>query len=380
MKSSISVHPAPRTEAGLTLVELMVATTISLIVMLVMASLLFTTSRTNSELARTNSQIENGRFAIQLLASDIALAGFWANHIPTYDDLALNTVPGDVPQDVPAPCLAFDPATWTAGHKNNLIGIPLQVYEDVPAGCEDVITDKRPDTDILLVRHAQTCVPGEANCEADVAGALYFQPSACDSEIKDGQRFVLDTADFTLTRRDCTTPAPKRKFVSSIYYIRDYAVTEGDGIPTLMRSQFDLASGALAHQLPVPLIEGIEGFKVELGIDNLSDSGAAVDFTQAVDWADETTKDSPTNRGDGILDQFLRCPGAGSCSAAQLTNAVAARVHLLVRSTDASPGYTDGKTYQLAGTDFGPYNDGFLRRVFSTTVRLVNLSGRRETP
>ena len=35
--------------------------------------------------------------------------------------------------------------------------------------------------------------------------------------------------------------AEKRKFVSNIYYIRDYAVTPGDGIPTLVRSQFDLA-------------------------------------------------------------------------------------------------------------------------------------------
>ncbi len=45
-------------------------------------------------------------------------------------------------------------------------------------------------------------------------------------------------------------------------------MTADDGIPTLVRSEFDLADGTLAHQAAVPLIEGIEGFRVEFGIDN----------------------------------------------------------------------------------------------------------------
>ena len=81
-------------------------------------------------------------------------------------------------------------------------------------------------------------------------------------------------------------PAEKRKFVSSIYYIRDYAVTAGDGIPTLMRSTFDLAGGVLGHQAPVAMVEGIEGFRVEFGVDSLSETGGAIDYNAAVDWAD----------------------------------------------------------------------------------------------
>ena len=63
-----------------------------------------------------------------------------------------------------------------------------------------------------------------------------------------GDGYVLDTGGYVFHKRNCTTVADKRKFISSIYYMRDYAVTAGDGIPTLVRSRFDLAGGVLAHQ------------------------------------------------------------------------------------------------------------------------------------
>ncbi|MBS7725313.1 PilW family protein [Pseudomonas lalucatii] len=175
--------------------------------------------------------------------------------------------------------------------------------------------------------------------------------------------------------------APKRKFISSIYYIRNFSVTPGDGIPTLMRSRFDLdtVSGELKHLPAQALIEGIEGFRVELGVDNLSKTGAAVDYTAAIDWADPSTRTTPTNRGDGSIDgDFVRCTTASPCTVAQLTNAVAVKIHVLVRNLTTTPGYTDAKTYNLGATTLGPFNDGFKRHVFSSTVRLVNISGRRK--
>lgn len=35
-----------------------------------------------------------------------------------------------------------------------------------------------------------------------------------------------------------------------------------------MRSEFNLSASTLAHQAVVPLIEGVEGFRVEFGIDS----------------------------------------------------------------------------------------------------------------
>lgn len=389
---SDSTLPArPAVQSGFTLVELMVSIAISLVLLTAMVGFLVNTSQTNRELAKANSQIESGRFSIQMLQTDISQAGFWGSYVPQFDDLTLTTVPSDVPTAIPDPCLAYDVATWDSTYKANLIGIPLQAYDAVPSGCSGIVANKKANTDVLVVRHADTCVPGEANCEASTTGKLYFQASGCELEINGAPplRYVLDTTGLTLKRRGCTgtppattgTLAPIRKFTSSIYYIRDYASTAGDGIPTLVRSQFDLASGALTHQTALAMVEGIEAFKIELGIDNVSDNNTPVNFAQAVAWADATTKTSPTNRGDGTPDgDFIRCTSAIPCTADKLMNTVAVKLHLLVRNSEATASHTDTKTYTLAGTTFGPYNDHYKRHVFSTTVRLVNIAGRRETP
>lgn len=380
-----------RLQSGFTLVEMMISVGISFLLLMAMIGFLVNASHTNRELAKANSQVESGRFTIQMLQNDISQAGFWAQLVPQYDDLTLTNTPGDVPSAVPDPCLTYAPATWDAAYKTNLIGIPLQVYESAPSSCSSIVLNKKADTDVLLVRHADTCIPGEANCDASATGKLYFQASGCEAEIAATTpvRYVLDTTGFTLKQRGCTgtppattgTLASVRKFISNIYYVRDYATTTGDGIPTLVRSQFDLVSGTLAHQAALPLAEGVEGFKLELGVDSLSDTNAAVDFTQAITWSDPTTKTSPANRGDGAPDgDFIRCTTASPCTTAQLMNTVAARLHLLVRSSETTPGYTDTKTYTLAGTTYGPYNDNYKRHVFSTTIRLVNVAGRRETP
>lgn len=383
-------------QAGFTLVELMVSMVIGLLIVLALVTLLINVTRNNTEMAKTNSQIENGRFAMQLIQNDLVHAGFWGGFVPQFDDLSFATAPVDAPSaTVPNPCLAYS-APWTAAYKNDIIGISTQAYGATPpsgTGCvTNFATNKKANTDVLVVRHTETCLPGVGNCEADTAGKLYLQASLC--ELENATPYVLDTTGFTLHKRTCVgtgTPpalpitstdfADKRKFISNIYYIRDYAVTAGDGIPTLMRSQFDLAAGTLAHQAAEPLIEGIEGFSVEFGIDNVSDSGGAVVPTAAIDWAVTTPPmTSPTNRGDGIPDAFVHCTDAAPCTAAQLTNVVAVKLHVLARAREASPGYTDSKTYSLGSTPLGPFGDGFKRHVFSTTVRLNNISGRRETP
>jgi type IV pilus assembly protein PilW len=261
----------------------------------------------------------------------------------------------------------------------NLVGIPVQVY-DSNATCSAIVTDKQATTDVLVVRHADTCRTTDGgNCEADVAGSLYFQTTQCGAE--SATPYVLGTTGFTLHKRDCTAAAAKRKFVSNLYYIRDYAVTAGDGIPTLMRSQFENVGGAIAAQNAVALIEGIEGFHVELGVDDVSENGTPVDYSAPIDWVDDLTRVESTNRGDGVPDgDFVSCTTATPCTAAQLTNVTAVKLYLLVRSRDESPNYTDTKTYNLGTVTMGPYNDHFRRHVFATVIRLPNIAGRRITP
>jgi prepilin-type N-terminal cleavage/methylation domain-containing protein len=458
--------------AGFTLVELMIAMTISLVVLAALVGVFVNTSKSASEMAKTNLMIDNGRFAVQLLLADLEHGAFWGGYVPQFDDLTSSAVPGDVPGSVPNPCQPY--STWDSTYVTSLIGISIQAYDTVPtgAGCLSLLP-QRAGTDVLVVRHADLCVPGATNCDVDVPGALYFQTSFCAAEQNAGSAqmgstnsislssgasstsniyvglmlhtlagtgsgqfrritayngasnvalvntdwtiipdstttyafaYVLGTGPYPLHKRDCAgtgvpatlpvtsgTVADKRKFISEIYYIADYPNPDYPTqlVPTLVRSQFEFSSGTLAQQAPVPLIDGIEGFKVVLGVDNISKSGAPVDYTQPISWADATNLVLPTNRGDGAPDQYVRCTTAIPCTATQLVNVVVVKVYLLVRDRDATAGYTDAKTYCLGepnidgscpiASQYTP-NDSYKRHMFITTARLVNVSGRRETP
>jgi type IV pilus assembly protein PilW len=341
---------------GLSLIELMIAIAIGMIIMAFLLALYVNVTRANNEMARMNRQIENGRFAIQLLQNDLAHAGFWGDFIPLFEDRTVAS-PTDAPTAVPDPCEA--PGGWDAADRNNLIGIPVQ---DSVGTC-GVVSNQQPNTDILVVRHVALSAPVAGS--ACAAGDVCFQASQCANEINfvPSRRYVLGTNGFDLEIKGCTdgavgattvATAPVRRLVSNIYYVRDDF--------TLMRSEF--LNGA--HQAAQPLIEGIEAMRVEYGIDNVGRNGAPVSHTGAI------------NHGDGVPDAFISC---APCTADQLVNAVAARIHLLARSAEVTPGYTDSKTYRLGNAvTLGPFNDGFKRHVFTTTVRLVNPSGRRETP
>lgn len=461
---TLGISTSSKWHQGFSLIELMVAIAIGLIITSTLIALFININRTNEEMAKTNSQIENGRFSIQLLENDVMHAGFWGTYVPQFDDLTYTLAPADAATSVPNPCLPYT-TPWTGSYVNNLIVIPIQAYAGTPpsgTGCvTSFATNRKVNTDVLVVRHAETCVPGDTNCEADSTSKLYFHSSLCEAEIAapvqaaaptsikfvttasttnnfyngrtvrivsgtgEGQTrtitaydggtrtatvspawtilpdvttskysfgfgYILDTSGFTtFHKRDCTAVAEKRKFISNIYYVRDYATTAGDGIPTLMVSQFDAVGTTLAHQAAVPLVEGVEGFKVELGIDSLSDNGTNVItnsdltnlYTSAIKWADTASLTSAINRGDGSPDgAFVQCTDLVPCTFDQLNNVVAVKLYVLARADKATLGYTDSKTYTLGSTTLGPYNDGFKRHVFSTTVRLVNISGRRETP
>ena len=379
-----------RRQAGFSLVELMVSIVIGLVILAAMVALFVNSSGANRELARANTLVENGRLAIELLESDVVHAGYWGSYMPNFDDQTFGDVPTDAPSAVPDPCLAYD-TPWTNQHRLNLIGVPVNVY-DSNTFCTPIVVNKQPTTDVLVVRHAELCdaiTDPDDNCEDDIDGNVYFQASRCGTDLVRFRFGTVDDTTFDLNQLDCATPTEKRKFISNIYYIRDYAVTPDDGIPTLVRSTFTMANpgDVPAQQLAAPLIVGIEGFRVELGIDNRSNpytgqpTGSLVNYAQAINWLDPDTRTTPTNRGDGSPDgAFIECTTATPCTAAQLMNVTAVKLYVLVRSREPAPNYTDTKTYQVGTTLMGPFNDGFKRHVYVSTLRLPNIAGRRQTP
>jgi type IV pilus assembly protein PilW len=345
---------APRRSRGLTLVELLVAIALGLVVLTALVALYGNVTRTNNEMAKTNLLIENGRFAMQLLQDDVALAGFWG---------PLDTIE---PTAVPDPCLAQ--AAWPTdaalldAYKTNLLGIPIHAHADgsALADCGAGLANVVAQSDVLVVRRASTCLAG-ANCDGGSDTGPHIQLSSCRTDAPPEPAWLLepkatlDARPIKIRLKDCATEAGRRKMLVNLYYVANSAT----GVPTLMRVR--MVNGAFGQ--PEPMVDGIEAFKVELGVDDLGSNGLPI---------------SATNPGDGNADRYAVC--APTCDLAVLANVVSVKLHLLARNLDPTSGHTDDKTYQLGPVNIDPVDKRFKRHVFSTTVRVVNPSSRRETP
>lgn len=339
-------------QKGLSLVELLISIALGLVILTALIALYGNVSRTNSEMAKTNQLIENGRFGIQLMRDDVAHAGYW------------DAIDTPAAAAIPDPCLAF--AGWPAdaaalqAYKDNLLGIPVHSYADASTLAACGVTGLVAKSDVLIVRHANTCAAG-AGCEGGSDTGPHIQISGCRNEAPPEPAYLLETPAVLGARsppirlKGCATEAPRRKMVVNIYY-----VALSGGVPALMRVAF--ANGAFTT--PQPLIDGIEGFQVEFGLDNLGSNGLPI---------------SATNPGDGNADAYVSCVAAG-CSLAELANVVAIKLHVLARNLETTAGYVDSKSYTLGPLAVAAANDGYKRHVFSTTVRLVNPSSRRESP
>ena len=361
--------PAVRRQRAFTLIELMIAMTIGLLMLSALLAVFLNVSRTNREMARTNILIENGRFAIQLLENDLVHAGYWGELDYTSEDPPPTFA---APTAIPNPCLA--PASWTSEYKDNLLAIPVQGYTNGTGLSTCLVTGVLSTSDVLIIRHANTCVSGAANCEEAADTGPHIQVSACHSEASLEAAYITAPigTTFNLRNKNClsTSLAPLRKVISHIYYL-----ATSNSQPTLMR--ISLENGV--YTAPQPFIEGIEYFKVEYGIDENGKNGLPI---------------SATNPGDGSADRFittaeLAAAPATACNVAGsrcflLANTVAVKVHVLARNLEPTLGYTDAKTYQLGDTTVSPTDyaatPNFKRHVFSRTIRLVNPSGRREQP
>lgn len=370
-------------QRAFTLVELMVAMTIGLLLVSALLGVFLNVSRTNREMAKTNILIENGRFAVQLLQNDLIHAGYWGE----LDFIGAEDIPPAVPAPttIPEACLAV--GSWTAQYKANLLSIPVQGFANGTGLSACGVTGVLGTSDVLLVRHANTCVRGASDCDEGTDTGPHIQISTCRKDTDpDPSPYVLEpvgdgspaTSTFPLREKDCpasatlaAVDAPLRKLISHIYYL-----ATSNGQPTLMR----IAMENGAYTAPQPFIEGIEQFRVEYGIDEKGKNGLPIDLTT-----------NPPNLGDGSADRFITtddlidadpdedCDVAGS-RCFLLANTVAVKIHVLARNPEPTPGYTDSKTYQLGATTVAAAGDNYKRHVFSSTIRLVNPSGRRETP
>ena len=346
------LHASLRRPRGFTLIELMVGIALGLIVLAVATTAFVNVSSNRRDMERTGRQIENGRFAMQLLADDIVNTGYFGE----FD-----------PRDVGPPATKPDPCSTSLADMKNMVMMHVQGYA-AGAAKPSCISDVRSGTAVVAVRRAATCIVGDTNCDAAATGRIYLQSTLCNDELANlpiSTHYIVAAkpasgpSAFPLHKHDCTTLASLRAYVMRIYFIANNN-NPGDGVPTLKRAEL----GANGEFSVVALVEGIENLQLEYGLDTNGDS-----------MPDVVSADPGTYGG---------C-AADPCYITNWLNAVTAKIHLLSRSTDASPRYKDTKTYPLGlqadGTQLvvGPFNDGFKRHAYTETIRMNNPAGRRES-
>ncbi|NND81842.1 MAG: hypothetical protein HKN50_05365 [Gammaproteobacteria bacterium] len=289
MRSQTTHHPRLQHQHGISLVELM----ISMVIALVLAGavlLTYSSTRASFTFAGNASQVqEAGRFAINHLAEDIRLAGYWGNNTKPSEVVILDDVLGK-----DQGCGVDFVADMNAGFRVLNDPTNLQLPD-----CID--PDNHLDgSDIIITRHAGAPLESVNDIRAR---DLYFNAGAFI-----GYVFAADANDTIDAAAVFTANPPPVVYPYEvfIYYVRNCsdpgevgnnskcdvpaAGTPGDDtIPTLVRMT-QVRSGAGANPPGTfredPIAENIEDMQVIVGED--TDGDNAIDRLRladtVVDW------------------------------------------------------------------------------------------------
>ncbi|MDH4107896.1 MAG: PilW family protein [Gammaproteobacteria bacterium] len=315
-------------QSGMTMVELLIGMILSLVV----GAAIVTTFVNNRQSFKQDENIlrlqDDARHALREIAFDLSMAGHYADLL----------VPGSVVQDI----------SLSIGTDCGPAGIAEWMYQTTLPGTGESLSVVALDNAGAATATANfSCIsPGEIQAGTDVvsikrvAGARSAAPSAGSVYLRTNGTVGLLFREPMAGAPAVVVPAPSAdwEYRPSIYYVRNFATTPADGIPTLCRKVLRGFGPSMTTEC---LATGIENLQVEYGIDTTD---------------------------DGNPDVFLTNP-----TIVQMQDVVSARVFLLARTTEIDVGYENDKTYQLSNAPAYTPNDEFHRHIFATTVTIQNI-------
>lgn len=317
---------APKGEAGLTLIEMMVALAIGSF-LIIGAVQIYTQSRQSYIVNESVAKVQDtATFAMDAIEADLRMASNWGrtSRALTIEGRSIigNANPSGIP-GIPEAC----GEDW-------VLNLAMSVDGDnngyaLPCG---TTATRQANSDHLIVRRATAApvVPEPG------------RPQIQTSRIV-GQIFTDGNVPAGFTAADSST----HNLLVSSYYVAD----DSDlipGVPSLRRRALRM-NGGTASIVDEEIAPGVENLQVQFGIDVNEDN----------------TVDRYVNPGDGIYDptDTNYIPGA---------RVITARVWLVVRSFDIEVGLVDDVAYAPGDVNLGQFNDQFRRMQVSKTILLRN--------
>ncbi|OHC70377.1 MAG: hypothetical protein A3H93_14225 [Rhodocyclales bacterium RIFCSPLOWO2_02_FULL_63_24] len=378
---------------GFSLIELMVAMGISMILLAALSSIFAQSITTREKIDREGRKIETARYSLDTLAEDIRLAGYFGNYSPPF----ASSTPADWKYVDPCSTTGGSPLPgWNATTSPVQVPFPIFGYEahgtgSLPAALTACLDNYKTETDVFVVRRAST-TSITAGGTGYVASDTYLQVSSCPDGTVDTQAFhAMSTAtstDFNLHVLGCTSTTPGanasvRKLITRIYFISQCddcvndldsnVATTGDGIPTLKMVELAIPSTGGSTLRVVQNVRtiapGVENLHLEYGIDTTDDG--------AVDAYVVSNEDPRQTGATGTAVTGMRLD---SSTENRWEDVMTVKLFLIARDLQTTAGYTDTKSFTMGSKTVTAAGDAYRRRLTSSTIKLVNMSGRREVP
>lgn len=348
-------------QAGLSIVEIMVAMTLGLLLLTAIGSFYAAQSRNQRELSNQFAQIENGRYAMDILSKYLENAGYYGRYA------YMDALP-DVSSALPSACETNPQNMYTTSSVATVLAFAIQgatsatmasTFSCIPSA------NLYADNDAFLVREVDPTVI--ASSALNVRN-VYLQSVARlkDPIIATGN----NAASFTLTNIDGSS-GDILHYPIRIFYIgrcvdlSGSSCASGSDAPTLRMLELG-DTGTSTGFTDTPLVEGIERMVVEYGLD-MAGSNHTITNASGV---------TSVVQYDGAPDTYLR----SLTTTDQWARVVSLRITLLARANSITAGYTDSRTYTLAtGMSYTPSGSSasYKHKLYRKTIYLNNVGARR---
>jgi type IV pilus assembly protein PilW len=330
------LQPGPRrqtqhSQSGFTLIELMVALTISVVLIAGVLQIYTTSSKSYRSQKAAAHLMEDGRTAIELLSRSLRLGGYWkcvgwqaanlSNHLPSNQRGLFGTDGANGAPDTLRTLHALDETAVTVQAEVELT---------------ELIVDNSVDPPAVTVTPKPITVSSGAGFDGNELIVI--------NDCAKGDVFPITGVNADTLSHNCTTCVEVYGINSTVLEVEDtrYFIADNDRTqPSLYQS---VNSGGAEE-----LFEGVEDMQVFYG--------------------EDTDSDGVANRY--VTAEVINAPCAALTNANCWLRVTSVRISLLLRTFDINVTLAP-QTYNYNGATVTAPGDGRLRRVFTAVVSLRN--------